>query len=338
MVAIAEEAYFKLSKAVRDGFNGVLLYGSDEGQVASAQRRIVSGFTSDEEPLFLTGPELRSDPSLLEASFLGLSLFGGRRLIVVTAIDETHLPILSSIFGVDAIGNFIVFVAGSLNKSSTLRAEVEASRRFHALGFYEESEAELAARAARLLSAADLRPDEGVLPRLAELSGGERGVLEREIEKLSLYLAHARSVSLTDVEAVCGNASAFDAATLLEEVLSGDTNAVEMSLLAARANDETGQMLNALKWQLDRLVLVRAAYDQSGSWDQAFGRARPPVHFKAKERLRSILSRHTSTSLEQISIRVQETILTTRRQAMMGDVMAERFVLSAARELRVGQR
>jgi DNA polymerase III subunit delta len=338
MVAIAEEAYFKLSNTSRQSFNGVLLYGSDDGQIASAQRRIISGFKSNEEPLYLTTQDVRSDPAALESAFLGMSLFGGRRLIVVEGIEENLLSHLSSVLNAQEVANFVVFVAGSLNKSSSLRGAFEASRLFHCMGFYEETDAEFTARAARSLQAAGLYTEEGVPEQLAELAGGERGVLEGEIEKLVLYLGGSGRVTLGDVTSLCGNASAFDPSVLLEAMLAGDLNDVEACLAAARESDETGQMLNALKWHLDRMQGVRLLYEQSSDWNQAMSRARPPVHFKVKARWQPLLARVTSQQFDQLQRRLQDAILQSRKHAALSDSLTERFVFAQTREMRMSQR
>jgi DNA polymerase III subunit delta len=334
MPAVGEDAYFKLSMSARAGLNGVLLYGTDEGLIAGAVRRIATDWKSEDEPLFLTASALRSDPALFEEAFGSFSLFGGRRLVVVEGIEESHLNLVKQVFESDQPGNYVVLSAGSLNKSSTLRATAERSSTFQAIGFYEETEAELAHRAEKYLQAAGLSLESGVAERLAELCGGERSVLEGEAAKLSLYLHGSERVTLADVDALCGSASAFDASTLVEAMVDGDSAAVDSSLSAARETGESAQMLNMIKWQLDRMHAVRASFEQSKNWDQSFMRAKPPVHFKAKDRWRSILAKVSSDHLDQVQRRLQEAIFLSRREAAVSEAIAERFVLSTTREMR----
>jgi DNA polymerase III subunit delta len=334
MPAIAEDAYFKLSVAARDKLNGILLYGTDEGLVAGAVRKIAMDWKGDEEPQFLTGAALRSDPALLEEAFGSISLFGGRRVVIIEGIEESHLALTKLLFDPARTGNYVVLTAGSLNKSSALRSAAEQSGVFHALGFYEESEAELASRARRLLQVAGLAVDEGVDERLAELCGGERAVLEGEVSKLALYLHGSERVTLADVDSVCGSASAFDAAVLVEAMMVGDFEAVDQSLSAARESGESAQMLNVIKWQVDRMHVVRAAYEQSKNWDQSFMRAKPPVHFKAKDRWRTILSKVSAEQMDQLQRRLQDAILQSRREASVSEAIAERFILASTREMR----
>ncbi len=338
MVAIAEDAYFKLPKSGRDAFNVVLLYGTDSSLVAAAQRRIALEWPGDEEPVQLKASDLRSDPAALESAYLGMSLFGGRRLIFLEGIEETHAPLLRQLFASEKAGNYVVLSAGNLNKSSTLRSAAESSRHVHSIVFFEETESQLSARAARGLQSNGLLPDEGVGVRLAMLSGGDRSVLEGEVEKLALYLKGADRVTLVDVDALSGNASAFDASDLLEAMIGGDLLSAERAMSAARDNDETGQMLMAIKWQLDRMQSVRLSYEQSNNWEQAFARARPPVFFKVKDRWKALLSRVTAVQLDQLQRRLHDSIFAGRSQAAIGDAIAERFVLAATREMRASQR
>ena len=338
MVAIAEDAYFKLPKSGREAFNAVLLYGTDSNLIATAQRQITQSWSGDEEPVQLKATDLRSDPAALESAYLGMSLFGGRRLIVLEGIEETHAPLLQQVFVMGKQANYVVLSAGNLNKSSNLRGAAESSRHVHSIGFYEETEFQLSARAARGLRSHGLSPEDGVADRLAMLSGGDRSVLEGEVEKLSLYLKGADCVTLADVDALSGNASAFDASELLEAVIGGDLLAAERAMSAARDIDETAQMLMAIKWQLDRMQSVRLSYEQSNNWEQAFARARPPVFFKVKDRWKALLSRVTAVQLDQLQRRLHDTIFAIRSQAVIGDAIAERFVLAAAREMRASQR
>lgn len=338
MVAIAEEAYFKLPKSGRDSFNAVLLHGSDTGLVAAAQRRIAQNWKGDEEPVRLTGAELRSDPATLESAFLGMSLFGGRRLIMLEGVEETHAQVVEQLFAATRSANYVVLTAGSLNKSSKLRGAAEASRQCHAIVFHEESENQLAARVAVLLQSGGFSLEDGVASRLAMLSGGDRGVLEGEVEKLLLYRLGSERISMVDVDALSGNASAYDATELLEAVIAGDLMAAERAMSAARDSDDSAQMLNAVKWQLDRMQAVRLGFEQFGNWDQAFARARPPVFYKVKDRWKELLSRVTAPQFDQLQRRLQDAVFAGRSQAIVGDAVAERFVLASTREMRAGQR
>jgi DNA polymerase III subunit delta len=334
MPSIAEDAYFKLSVPAREKLNGILLYGTDEGLVAGAVRKIAMAWKGDEEPQFLTGAALRSDPALLEESFGSISLFGGRRVVIVEGIEESHASLVKLLFDPARTGNYVVLSAGSLNRSSALRSAAEQSGVFHALGFYEESEAELASRARRLLQAAGLAVDDGVDERLADLCGGERSVLEGEVSKLALFLHGVERVTLADVDSVCGSASAFDAAVLVEAMMAGDFEAVDQSLSAARESGESAQMLNVIKWQVDRMHAVRTAYEQSKNWEQSLMRAKPPVHFKAKDRWRALLSNVTSEQMDQLQRKLQDAIFQSRREASVADAIAERFILASTRDMR----
>jgi hypothetical protein len=92
--------------------NGLLFFGNDDSAISAAVVQVIAAMPDGEEPLRLDASALRSDPALLDVAFRSLSLLGDRRVIVVSGVDDNHLQVLQPLLTEQALGNFLVLVAG----------------------------------------------------------------------------------------------------------------------------------------------------------------------------------------------------------------------------------
>ena len=334
MVALRESDLSDVLGKRSPQLNGVLLYGNDEAAISNAARLAIAKLATGEEPLRLDPSILRADPAALDDGFRSLSLLGDRRLIIYADVDEAQLSRLSPIIAEQALGNFVVLIAGSLKKDSKLRAAVDASQRFASIGFYEETGQALIIRAQTIAKANGMTFTEGAAERFVDLCGNDRSVLVNEAEKLMLYCHPAQHIEMADVEAVCGDQASFESDELISNILDGDVEAADRIFASMMLSGDAKSVLIMLQMALARLEGVSAAMARGADLAGACRAARPPVFDKQQAQVGRQLRIWSGDELGRAQVAVQQAMLQSRQGADLSDAITARCLLSLARMAR----
>ncbi len=334
MAVLRESDLADFLKKKHAGFNGLLLFGNDEPAISAAVRQVIAAMPDGEEPLRMDASGFKSDPAVLDDAFRSMSLLGDRRLIVVAGVDEHHLSQVQSVLGARSLGNFVVLVAGSLKKGSKLRAAAEANPLFATVGFYEETGGALVLRVQTVLRGHGMGFADGAAERFVDLCGSDRTVLVGEAEKLALYCHPNKTVSIEDVEAVCGDQAEFEADGLIAAVLDGDLERTDRMFASMILSGDAKSVLIMLQMYLARLENVSAARARGVDLDSASRAAKPPffgAQLAAAGRALRVLP---GDDLGRMQVAVQQAILQSRQMADLGDAITGRCLLSLARMVR----
>lgn len=331
MAALREQDLADFLKKTSATQNGVLLYGNDAAAISTALRQVIVAFSGGEEALRLEVSSLRSDAALLDDAFRSMSLLGDRRLIVVDSVGEPQLGLVQSVLTATALGNFIVLVADSLKRDSKLKAAVEAAPLFSSVSFYEETGGALVQRAESILRQHGMTFESGASERFVDLCGGDRTVVMAEAEKLSLYCWPAKSISVEDVEATCGDQAEFEADALIQTMLDGDLDGTDRIFTSMRNTGDSKSILIMVQMHLARLEQVSAAVAKGIDVSSACRAARPPFFDKQQAAAGRHIRIFSGDELGRVQVSVQQAILQARQLADLGDAVTGRCVLSVAR-------
>jgi len=218
-----------------------LLYGPDEATSRALAGQLGAAMGQGAERIDLSGAQLREDPALLADEAAAISMFGGRRWILVEQAGDEILPAVEALLEAPAAGNPVAVVAGALRNTSALVKRVADAPNAMAFASYvpgERDAARLAVETGRVLGLT-LRDD--VARRVAETCGGNRDLIARELEKYALYLdaapGDARALDHDVLDLLGADAGPGDSALgrLVDSALDGDATTLEEELARLHA-------------------------------------------------------------------------------------------------------
>ena len=174
---------------------GVLLFGPEAGLVQARSRQILKNLLGDKPDVFalreIETARLKAAPSLLAQEAASPPLTGGRVALRLRSgaggAGGEAARALALFLETKSAGGFLLIEAGALPPSSALRRRAEEAKNFAAIGCYAESAAETASYLKNLCEKEGLAIDPGALALFAQRLSGDRGMAERESEKLILY-------------------------------------------------------------------------------------------------------------------------------------------------------
>ena len=174
------------------GTAGALIYGADAMRVALKRQQLIANLAGPEADAEMritrmNGAEARSDPAAVIDAMKATGFFPGPRVVFVEGVTEVQaVPVIAALSDWSPGDAALVVTAGSLRKTSKLRAAFEAHGRAAAIGLYddppgrEEVDAAIAAEGLRL----DAEARRAVDILATELDPGD---FRQTLTKLALY-------------------------------------------------------------------------------------------------------------------------------------------------------
>lgn len=312
-----------------------LLHGPDEAGANDLAARLGRAMGSEAERIDIEGSSLKANPGRLAEEAASLSLFGGVRYIRVTGIDDDGAEAVRLLLDAEVAGNPVVAVGGTLKSTGRLLKLALAAPAAMAHACYIPDARNAAQLAAAIARENGLRLVGGTAERLAALSGGDRAVLAREIEKLSTYLDAApdrpREAGIDALDAIGADLGEAEMHGAIEAVVEG--RAAEIGVELARleqAGVSAIPLLRGLVRRLMALAEMRADIDHGLSPGEVVKKHR--VFFKEEAGTIRALQRWTSPKLARAVERAREAERAmTRAGGSAGQVLADETLAALAR-------
>ena len=315
-----------------------LLYGPDESGSRALAARLERAMGPDAERIDLDGATLKDDPARLSDEAASFSLFGGKRHIRVIGGDDCTAAVVALLQG-ETGGNPVVMIAGALKPSSTLIKAALDHPAVMGLLSYKPEGAGAATLAVSIGRQCGLRLTPPVAARLAANCLGDRAVLEREIEKLALYLDAApdrpREASEEALAAIGADLGEVDTGALVNAVMSGDLPATVQEIGEVADANAWIPALRALQRRIILLARLRAEVEGGKSAAGVVAAMGKAIFYKDQTPVTAQLARWNSARLATASARLFATESAMMSSGTAGNVLASEELIAIAR---VGER
>ncbi|MFM9978335.1 MAG: DNA polymerase III subunit delta [Sphingomonadaceae bacterium] len=311
-----------------------LLYGQDDPGARALGARLESAMGPDAERIDLDGAILKADPARLADEAAAISLFGTKRHIRVEGGDECA-PAVDALLGSTTAGDPVVMIAGNLKATGALLKRALDDPKVLACPLYQPSASDLATLAEALGRPIGVRLGRGVGIALATSSLGDRAVIERELEKIGLYLDAApdrpREATLDTLAAIGAALGEAEPGRLVDAVLSGHLSAATKELAELDGSSGWIPALRALSRRLIMLARLRAEVESGKSAAMVVRAQGRSIFFKDEEPITAQLGRWPAAKLAIAQARVTaiEAALFANRSA--GDIIAAQGLIDIAR-------
>lgn len=316
----------------------VLLHGPDD----SASRDLALGFAAQfadaADPIgatVLPGNTLAADPGALLAAASAVSMFGGTTLVRVEGAGEDALAAVDALLSAPAAGNPVVMTAGALKKGSKLLARVEGDPAALSHISYLPDARSGGASVGEIAAELGLRPTRAATMALVDATGGDRGLLRRELEKIALYLdatvAAPQPLDIDAVAAIGAGVGDADFGALIDGIAGGQPEVADRQIARFAADGIPGiTLLRTVCRRFWQLLDLRLAVDGGSSAASAVAAARPPVFWKEKDALTAQVALWRTPAIRSVLARLLAAERAVKRSGSAGDVAVNQLLLGIA--------
>jgi DNA polymerase-3 subunit delta len=328
-------------KAVDRVPSAVLFFGSDAGLVSERAATLAKRLAERDggEILRLDDANLEVDPDRIGVELLTLSMFGGRKVVRVTAGRRINANALKPLVELGRLEGFLIVEAGSLRKGDPLLTLFETAAGAAAVACYPDEARDLESVVSEVLGAARMQIAPAARKLLISRLGADRALSRAEVEKLALYARGKARIEEEDVEAAVGDA----AETALDKVAlaaaSGRAAEAVRECERCVAGGESAQgVILALQRHFLRLHRLRSAQEAGRSLEEAMRALKPAVHFRQKPAVEQQCRDWSVASLNAALARIGEAAKAARLNSALEEALAESLLMTLGTLARPVQR
>jgi DNA polymerase-3 subunit delta len=303
-----------------------LLYGPDDAGSRALAARLDRSMGSDAERIDLDGATLKDDPARLADEAASISLFGGRRYIRVIGGDECTAAV-ASLLEATITGDPVVLVAGALKPTSTLLKRALDDPHVMGCASYKAEGSSADDLAVNLGRTHGLRLTRAAAHQLASSCLGDRAILEREIEKMALYLDAApdrpRDCDIDVIDIIGAGLGEVDTSAVVDAMMSGNLGVLAHEInVMSEGSAGAIPILRGISRRLLLLARLRAEVDSGKSAGAVIASVGKALFFKEKDAVAVQLSRWDSTRLQTAANRIFEIEQAIKKTRTAGEVLA----------------
>jgi DNA polymerase-3 subunit delta len=302
-----------------------LLYGPDDSGSRALAIRLDRSMGADAERIDIDAATLKNDPAHLVDEAASISLFGGRRYIRVTGGDECTAAV-ASLLESSTTGDPVVLIAGALKPTSTLLKVALNDPLVLGCASYKPEGNTADELAVMLARGFGLRLTGAATRQLMSDCLGDRAILERELEKIALYLDAApdrpRDADTDVLDSIGAGLGEASTSLLVDAVMAGQLKSLGIELVAMAEGTGPIPVLRGLSRRLLLLAKLRAEVDAGKSVGNVMASSGKSLFYKERDAVGSQLSRWDSSRIRTAANRifVVEQAIKTSRSA--GEVLA----------------
>ncbi|WP_412058755.1 DNA polymerase III subunit delta [Bartonella sp. DGB2] len=314
----------------------ILTYGPDRGLVLECAEKFASLTGVPLADPFATtrieASDIEKNPEKLYNESATASLFGGSRLLWIrgAANQKRFIEVLRPLLKTPPPQCFIILEAGDLKKGAGLRAAVENSPHAMALPCFTDDARALDRLIDQVLDRFKLSISLDARKWLRESLGADRLISRSELEKLCLYAQKRGEITISDVEEVISDASAFSQDLILDAVLTANLKYLDHGFTRyAESGAGLSSVLAALLRQFQQLQLIRYQVEIKGKTPfSAVAAARPPIFFRRQKIIERATTLWSLNAITRVLERLQKAVLESRQTPSLSEAITRQALLA----------
>jgi DNA polymerase-3 subunit delta len=324
----------------------ILVYGPDSGGVREIIQKLRRTYLGSEaDPLQLAQideRDLSGDRAALATEAAAIPMFGGNKLVHVRGGGAPVSAAVAHYLENPSPDALVLVEAGALKPSSGLRKAAEASKQAMAMPCYELEARDMARLARDHLEKHGLNIEAAALQALVGMLATDRGILQRELERLVLFMgSEAALVTMDDIDAAMGDIAQSSVDALVDNIALGKIDAADQALdRLVTGGRSVSSLLGAIRGHFQTLHLAAAMKEKGVREQQIFAGFRPPLHFRRKPLVTRQLELWSSGKITRALTLLQNAERFSRSGATSGapgldDAQAGQVLLRIARAARL---
>lgn len=300
----------------------VLIYGPDAGQIDEYCDMAVEKLGIEKDNMFaLDSDELREKQDALFAEACTPSMFGGRKMVIISNVGDSDAKNVSDLVSHPGLCATIIVTGNDLRAGGGLRSLFEGSDNMAAVACYTDDAKTLATLIRNELSAASgiqqITPD--AMAYMTTHLGGDRGITRGFLRKIALYVDDKRVVDLSDVEKCLPDTGAVDIDDFLYSLTAGHIQQTMMALdRLLYDNKEPNMLVRMLDGHFKKLQIA------------VVNGQLPRLFWKVEEKFKMAIKIWPESEITAVLMRLNELERQLRTTGMPGEVLLRDFALKLA--------
>ena len=278
---------FELNKNNIDKFKFFLLYGENEGLKEEIINKIKKNQNGKE--IKYEEAQILKSKSEFYNEIKNKSLFDEKRIFFLERCTEKISELLIEIFEVASDDLFIINCS-ILEKKSKLRNYAERSSNVVVIPTYKDNSQSLINIARKFFSEEKISISTETLNLLVNRCMGDRGILNKELDKISNYISEKKIISLKEIAVLTNLSENYSASELVDASLTKNYIKVKEILNEnIYSQEDTFLILRVFLQKAKKLLSLLEIINSENNVEKAINEYKPPIFWKDKPVLKKQL-------------------------------------------------
>ena len=276
-----------LTSQLQQGFDAIVLYGTDEGEIDFALTQLKQEIgidNKDSNVSTLTKEALKKTPFLATDEANTASLIAERRFLFVPEDASFQSSALVHFLENKQTDALLIIQAGNLTKSNALRIEAEKNPRVLAVACYQPTLQDIQRNISNFLLTHHKKIKPAVLMELCQKIPFNQQIIEKELDKLLLYLGEDSEVTSEAIQECLTDGAQASLERLCIDLADGKTDEVQraISLFLSSTEQET-TLFRTVRDYFELLLVIIS--DTSETVGMVVKKHLKPAQFRLEEPL-----------------------------------------------------
>ncbi|MBR2274147.1 MAG: DNA polymerase III subunit delta [Alphaproteobacteria bacterium] len=284
---IKPEQVESVVRALPAHLRGVVIYGSNEGMVATISQQFIKTVADDIYDAFhvsyLEMADITADVGALYAEFNAQSLMGGKRVVVIKDATNQLTKVLKELLASSSSDSLLVITSSTLKTKDSLATLAKEDNCFYGIGCYDDREEDISAFTAKFIDKYGFRIDREAFQLLCSRLSNDRKISQNELDKLITYMGEKKTISIDDIATVISDTAASSMDDLCYFVALGHAEkTVSCFNRLVFEGESPATLLRVVSYHFIRLLDCVVKIEKGDTAEKVTAGLRPPLMFFRK--------------------------------------------------------
>ena len=315
---------FELNKNNIDKFKFFLLYGENEGLKEEIINKIKKNQNGKE--IKYEEAQILKSKSEFYNEIKNKSLFDEKRIFFLERCTEKISELLIEIFEVASDDLFIINCS-ILEKKSKLRNYAEKSSNVVVIPTYKDNSQSLINIARKFFSEEKISISTETLNLLVNRCMGDRGILNKELDKISNYISEKKIISLKEIAVLTNLSENYSASELVDASLTKNYIKVKEILNEnIYSQEDTFLILRVFLQKAKKLLSLLEIINSENNVEKAINEYKPPIFWKDKPVLKKQLQLWSFENIINLICELNDIEIKIKKNSSQNLILMKNFI------------
>lgn len=315
---------FELNKNNIDKFKFFLLYGENEGLKEEIINKIKKNQIGKE--IKYEEAQILKNKSEFYNEINNKSLFEEKRIFFLERCTEKISELLIEIFE-DASDDLFIINCSILEKKSKLRNYAERSSNVVVIPTYKDNSQSLINIARNFFSGEKISISTETLNLLVNRCVGDRGILNKELDKISNYISEKKIISLKEIAVLTNLSENYSASELVDASLTKNFIKVKEILNEnIYTQEDTFLILRVFLQKAKKLLGLLEIINSENNVEKAINEYKPPIFWKDKPVLKKQLQLWSFENIINLICELNDIEIKIKKNSSQNLILMKNFI------------
>ena len=315
---------FELNKNNIDKFKFFLLYGENEGLKEEIINKIKKNQNGKE--IKYEEAQILKNKNEFYNEIKNKSLFEEKRIFFLERCTEKISELLIEIFE-DASDDLFIINCSILEKKSKLRNYAERSSNVVVIPTYKDNSQSLINIARKFFSEEKISISTETLNLLVNRCMGDRGILNKELDKISNYISEKKIISLKEIAVLTNLSENYSASELVDASLTKNYIKVKEILNEnIYSQEDTFLILRVFLQKAKKLLSLLEIINSENNVEKVINEYKPPIFWKDKPVLKKQLQLWSFENIINLICKLNDIEIKIKKNSSQNLILMKNFI------------